>query len=122
MMRFKLFLENTRQIINLALQARQQAGCDKARFGDCRDVSERTVVLLKSMGIPAKLKGGHFIANPDENDYWDHSWVVIDGEILDPTVDQFFSTLDVDLETETPGIYYSALDGPWLMNRYKTWN
>jgi transglutaminase-like putative cysteine protease len=108
-----------RKVISAALEARKEISCDKAIFGDCLDVSRRTVAILNKAGIPAKLTGGQFVTNPVEDEEWDHSWVIVDGEILDPTVDQFFSPLDVDLETTVPGIYYSPVDGGWLDDRYK---
>jgi hypothetical protein len=108
-----------RRIIEAALQARNEINCVKAVFGDCLDVSRRTVAILKEMQIPAKLVGGQFITNFEEDEEWDHSWVMVGEEILDPTVDQFFSPLDVDLRTTVPGIYYSAIDGSWLDDRYR---
>lgn len=107
------------KIIDAALQARKDMGCDRAEYGDCRDASERTVTLLEGMGIPARLAGGQFTTNFAEGEEWDHSWVVVGDEILDPTVDQFFSPLEVDLETVVSGIYYSPVDGGWLDDRYR---
>lgn len=109
----------TEEIINTAILARQRYGChSKAMFGDCLDVSKIIVPVLNQKGIPAKIHGGFFITNPSEDEKWVHSWVSIGEEILDPTVDQFFSSLDVDLVTKVPGIYYSEIDGDWLRNRY----
>lgn len=107
------------KVVDAALKARKQINCDRAIFGDCLDVSKRTIVILSEIGISAKLEGGQFITNFDDDEEWDHSWVVVDDEILDPTVDQFFSSLDVDLVTTIPGIYYSSIDDDWLRERYK---
>jgi hypothetical protein len=109
----------TGEIINTAILARQQYGCNPAIFGDCKNVSKIVVSALNQKGIPAKLKGGQFITNPSEDEEWDHSWITIGSSVLDPTVDQFFSMLDIDLITEVPGIYYSELDGDWLKSRYR---
>ncbi len=121
-MNFRLFLENLNpsSIVHFAQQARQESGITRcAKFGDCNDVVNKTVNLLKRAGIKAKLKGSQFWT--DDDMYFDHSWVIIYGNILDPTIDQFFSELDVDLETKVSGIYYSDYewDGPKYIERYK---
>jgi GNAT superfamily N-acetyltransferase len=107
------------KIINAALQARQETGCLPTGFGDCGDTSKKTVAILKENGISAKVVDGLFITNVSVQENWDHSWVEIGNVILDPTVDQFLSEMDVDVETEVPGVYYSAVDGGWLAGRYQ---
>lgn len=107
------------KIINAALRARKEVGCSPAGFGDCGDVSKRTVDILEEDGISAKVVGGLFITNVREQENWDHSWVEIGNAILDGTIDQFISELDVDLVTEVPGIYYSVIDEGWLIGRYQ---
>jgi hypothetical protein len=119
---FRLFLENLdpSTIVDIAQQARQEADITTcARFGDCKDVSNITIKLLKQRGIKAQLKGGYFSPGGENGDV-EHSWIVIDGFILDPTIDQFFSELDVDMDTKVKGIYYShhEWDGDKYENRY----
>jgi hypothetical protein len=121
---FRTFLEgivDPKQVVSAALKARSDDKICRARFGDCRSTATATVKYLNEMGIPAKLAGGQFITNPAEDEEWDHSWVQVGQYILDPTVDQFFSSLDVDMETKTPGVYYShpLWDGSGLAKRYK---
>lgn len=110
------------QVINAALVARKTSGvCDRARFGDCKEISEETVKILSRAGIQARLSGGTFITKPDDNESWDHSWVLVMNRwVLDPTIDQFFSDLDVDMKTKTPGVYYShpSWDGNIYRDRY----
>lgn len=113
---------NPQQVINAALEARKTGGvCNRAHFGDCMAISEDTIKILTSLGIPARLTGGTFITNPKEDDSWDHSWIIVNNRwILDVTIDQFFSELDVDMHTKTPGIYYShpSWDGNVYKSRY----
>jgi hypothetical protein len=112
---FKSFLENTNVVVQAAIKARKNLGIKCARFGDCNDVSKTVAQLLKRSGIPAKWTG-HYFDNGD-NGYTDHSWVVVDGKwILDPTIDQFFSSLDEDMDTKIPGVYYSHPE--WDGNKY----
>lgn len=119
---FRLFLENLdpSSIVDIAQQARQEAGIVRcAKFGDCNDVCDLTVKLLKQRKIKAKRVGGYFWTGEENGDI-EHSWIIVDNFILDPTIDQFFSTLDVDMHTEVPGIYYSHpdWDGDVYVNRY----
>lgn len=110
------------QVINAAILGRKNGGiCDRAHFGDCQDIMKETMVVLRRAGIQAYESGGTFITNLANNDSWEHSWVQVGKHILDPTVDQFFSDLDVDMHTKTPGIYYSnpQWDGNELRNRYQ---
>ncbi|KKN96730.1 hypothetical protein LCGC14_0163740 [marine sediment metagenome] len=112
--------------IDLAKQARKQFVCDVAQFGDCSETAEGLVKLLRAKGIQAKIQGGQFITvtgdRPgfEELEEWDHTWVIVGSHILDPTVDQFTSTLDVDLYTSEGGVYYShpSVDGDELKSRY----
>jgi hypothetical protein len=110
------------QVIDAALAARKNGGiCDRAHFGDCKEISQATLQMLQKVGIQARLTGGTFITKPKDDESWDHSWLIINNKwILDPTVDQFFSDLDVDMHTKTPGIYYSHpnWDGNSLKSRY----
>lgn len=110
------------KVIDAALVARKTSGvCDRAHFGDCKAISEETVKALLKTGIQARITGGTFITKPKENESWDHSWIlVMDRWILDPTIDQFFSEIDVDMRTKTPGVYYSnpSWDGNVYKNRY----
>jgi len=127
-MNFKLWLEEeNKEVILLAQQARRNWGiCDRAKFGDCKATSKGLVMLLTQAGRPAKLAHGYFKASTgdmpgnEQETNFEHSWVEIDGDILDPTVDQFFSMLDVDLHTTVEGIYYSHpdWDGDELRERY----
>lgn len=126
-MKFKdwiLFAESIdpQHVVNAALSARKQGKiCDRAHFGDCKEISEETLKILKRAGIPARMSGGTFITNLENKDSWDHSWVVVSGKwILDPTIDQFFSDLDEDMILKQPGVYYShpSWDGNTLSNRY----
>jgi hypothetical protein len=110
------------QIINAAMVARKSVGvCDRAHFGDCKEISEHTVEVLKRAGIECRLSGGTFTTNLKDNSSWDHSWVVVANRwILDATIDQFFKDLDVDMKTKSPGIYYShpSWDGNVYKDRY----
>ena len=122
---FKLFV--IKKIISAVLQIRASEGIQRCTFGDCNDICDKTLIALKKLHIPARRQSGQFITNPnppdtDEEETWDHTWIVIENNyIFDPTVDQFFSSLDVDLITKQPGIYYSHpdWDGDWLVKRYK---
>ena len=120
---FRLFLENLdpSSIVDVAQQARQEAGVIRcALFGDCKDVSNDTIKLLKQKGVKAHIEGSYFYVG-DENGDFEHSWVVVDnGFILDPTIDQFFSSLDEDMHTKVKGIYFShpEWDGDRYANRY----
>lgn len=119
-----ILIENAdpQQVVNAALVARKSGGvCNRAQFGDCKAISEEAVKVLQHAGIQARLSGGTFITNVDDNQSWDHSWVVVMNRwIFDPTIDQFFSELDVDMRTKTPGVYYShpSWDGNGYKNRY----
>lgn len=114
-------------VVQAALRARSGEGIRCARFGDCKAAATATVALLRQEGIPAKLVHGRFVSATgdapgfEERTEWDHSWVEVSGDILDPTVDQFFSELDEDMILETPGVYYShpRWDGDWLVSRYE---
>ena len=107
-----------------AKRARKTWGITKrAEFGDCSAVCRLLVEILQELGIQCRLQFGKFHTAEDEE--WDHTWVETfekyDIWILDPTVDQFYSSLDIDLETKTDGIYYSKVDGDELASRYE-WN
>ena len=126
-MRFKLFMEavgRPAQIVSVAQEARKQEGVKCAVFGDCNAVCDLTVKLLGKMGIQAKRVGGHFRASSSDSRYnfsgensdSEHSWVLVEGYILDPTIDQFFSELDEDMHTKVEGIYFSHPE--WDGNRY----
>lgn len=113
------------EIVAVAVAARRKYGiCDKqrARFGDCNDTARMVVQMLNKMGLQTQFQGGQFVCDPNDDLQFDHGWVLVDGQILDPTVDQFFSELDVDLYTKTPGVYFShpEWDGEWLRPRYIT--
>ena len=122
-MQFREYFEKQdHRIVSLAMKARQQGGiCTRSRFGDCNDIVARTLALLTHNGIHAKRVAGNFICDPREDVYFEHTWIAISDYVLDPTVDQFFSDLDVDLITKQRGIYYSApdWDGDWLEKRYQ---
>jgi hypothetical protein len=112
----------------LVEEARLGKGVDSnAVFGDCGPVSRDLIPLLMGRGVTVRLAHGIFVSNPEEEEQWDHSWVEldIDGKtyILDPTVDQFFSPLDVDLVLENEKFYFSHpdWDGDWLAERYQKW-
>ena len=124
-MEFREYLETQdKKIISLTQQARQQGGiCSRARFGDCNDIVARTLALLTHNGIRAKKVAGYFYCSFENDEFYDHTWIAVGDSILDPTVDQFYSPLDVDLVTKTRGIYYSSpdWDGDWLEKRYKFW-
>ena len=110
------------QVVNAALTARKHGGiCNRSHFGDCKELSEETLKLLKQLGIPARLSGGTFTTNISDKQSWDHSWIVVSGRwILDVTIDQFFSDLDEDMILKQPGIYYShpSWDGNTYKDRY----
>ena len=130
----KMAALNPHEIVQLALRARDEYGiCERAQFGDCKDTSQGLVNLLQERGLHARVTGSQFIYGYDNNPAYegddeeasphssnDHSWVMLNGWILDPTVDQFFSDMDVDLVTKTPGVYFShpQWDGPKYVNRY----
>lgn len=118
---FKKFV--IEKIISVAIEIREREGIGigRAQFGDCNDIVNKTLIEFKKMHINAVRQGGVFIANPYEEEEYDHTWIVINNDVFDSTIDQFFSSLDVDLITEQTGIYYShpAWDGDWLIKRYK---
>jgi len=106
------------EIVNITVQARKNIEiCERAKFGDCGDAAKETVKLLNS----GKIESGYFVYNLPNEEQSEHSWIRIGRYVLDPTIDQFFSDLDVDLETKTYGIYFShpSWDGDWLLNRYR---
>lgn len=119
---FKQFI--IKKIISTALQVREKEDITHSQFGDCNDIVVKTIAELNKLRIPARRQGGQFISNPSEDEEYDHTWIVIENDIFDPTIDQFFSSLDVDLITKQPGVYYShpEWDGDWLVKRYKTYN
>lgn len=133
-MNFRQFLENQEydSAIEACLQARRQWGICGARtagsakgvgavFGDCKETAKGAVALLQRQNRNARLAHGYFIADPAEDESWEHTWIEIDDYILDPTVDQFFSSLDIDLYTTVQGIYFShpEWDGDSLKERYQ---
>lgn len=109
------------QIIKIAKDAQKfLCGNSKAVFGDCGPVSTDIVNNLADAGIKAKLTHGNFIVDISQpTEITPHTWVTVGGHILDATVDQFFSILDIDLECEIPGIYFVPFDGEYLVNRYQ---
>lgn len=120
---FRLFFENisAESIVQACQKARRDYGIKKcSTFGDCKDVSQEVSKILKSLGITARLVGGYFLANRNYGEEYEHSWLMTDNFILDPTIDQFFSPLDEDLVTKTFGIYFShpEWDGDKYSNRY----
>mgnify|MGYP000299444042 CR=1 FL=1 len=126
MRNFTQFLESMQfdpqSVVQAAIQARADEGiAGRATFGDCKAVCNRLASLLRKLGVVAQLKGGQFICDPNDEIHYDHSWLIVGGDILDPTVDQFFSDLDFDLSTQTPGVYFShpECDGDWLTDRYR---
>lgn len=126
MRNFSQFLESMQfdpqSVVQAAIRARADEDITaRASFGDCKATCVRLASLLRAAGIPAQLKGGQFVCNPNNEIHYDHSWLVVSSDILDPTVDQFFSDLDFDLSTQTPGVYFShpEWDGDWLTDRYK---
>lgn len=78
--------------------AREEWGieaAERAEFGDCTPVA----IILKRLleeetDKEVVIVGGRFQC--DEDTEFDHTWLLVDGEIVDPTVDQFYSDLDVD--------------------------
>ncbi len=123
MITFKMFLGKVEpnQIVDIALRARKEIGIEGcAKFGDCKEVCEKLVTLLEETKIPARLAGGMFTTNIDDDEKWDHSWVIVNNNILDPTIDQFFSPLDIDMDVKTEGVYFShpSWDGPKYVERY----
>ena len=118
---WKLLVESLdpQQIVNTALQVRKLKGvCTRAKFGDCKELSEELMKMLLRQGVQARMSGGTFITKPKDDESWEHSWLVINNRwVLDVTIDQFFSDLDVDMHTKTPGIYFSHPN--WDGNVYK---
>lgn len=119
---FRLFFENVtaESIVQACQKARRDYGIKQcSAFGDCKDVSKEVSKILRSLGVSATLTGGHFLANKNDGEEYEHSWLMIDF-LLDPTIDQFFSSLDEDMETIVPGIYYAhpQWDGDKYINRY----
>lgn len=115
---------NKAQIIAAVKRARRFClNGEKARFGDCGPVSFRLVEELAFLDIACQMDAGTFqYTAHEENDKLDHTWVILhDGTIIDPTVDQFFSDLDIDLVTTHPGIYFPPVDGDYLVSRYSSW-
>jgi hypothetical protein len=120
---FRLFFENNNpdSIVQACQKARRDYGVKQcSSFGDCKDISKESMIILKSVGVVAQLVGGHFLANKNDGEEYDHSWLVVDGFVLDPTIDQFFSSLDEDLTTNIFGVYFShpEWDGDKYLNRY----
>jgi hypothetical protein len=115
------FTMNTTKIIAAAKRARKFCGIannERAVFNDCGPVSRQLVQELAEIGIDAQLAHGQFKCDDDTE--FDHTWVVVDGVIIDPTVDQFFSDLEIDLVTHTPGLYFPPHDTDYLNGRYIT--
>jgi DNA polymerase III alpha subunit len=47
------------QVIDAALAARKNGGiCDRAHFGDCKEISQATLQMLQKVGIQARLTDG----------------------------------------------------------------
>lgn len=122
-----------RHIIRAVRDARLEAGIkdgEKAIFGDCGDVSRRILRIIKACYLyKCDLKHGTFVCGPDDNSEdedavieFDHTWLEVDGHIVDGTVDQFFSDLDEDMVTATDGLYFShpEQDGDSLKDRYRS--
>lgn len=117
-------MDRNRLIVWCAVKARRRyglSGLTHASFGDCNAVCKLTSSLLGQQDIDSKVRGHGFIYDLSEGESFEHSYVLVDGHILDPTIDQFFSPLDVDLHTAVPGVYFSHpdWDGDWLKERYQ---
>jgi hypothetical protein len=117
-------------MIRFCMMARSEAGIghrDRAKFGDCTAAATALKRIVEGFtNHTVVIKGGKFVCDYDPSDSdeplsFDHTWLEIDGIIVDPTVDQFFSDLDVDMDLVTDGMYigHPDHDADTLKARYE---
>lgn len=77
----------TDEVVQAAMDARQETeeSCVKIA-GECFPASERLYDKLRDLGYDPSIVGGYFVLNGEEID---HTWVDLQGAIIDITADQF---------------------------------
>lgn len=95
--------------------------CDPSA-GACIEASEMLAAALQAQGYDAvHYDGGFFkVDNPDydwgwlgeytNEGYMDHHWVELDGQVVDPTADQF----NIAMRSPMPEVYVGPRAGRYL--------
>src|SRR4051812_47928626 len=101
-----------KELIRLATKARRHYGIGRGQsavFGHCAAVSTHLKRLIEeAMDYSVRIRGGLFVCDLNEPYLGiHHTWLDVEGHILDATVDQFFPDMPFSVALIAEGIYFA---------------